>query len=55
MSREVRTLWWIGQGALMFLVTLLAWRQLWFIPLSIGMIGIHLLGAVYSQYIQEED
>lgn len=53
--REVRTLWWIGQGILMFLMTLPVWMHSYFIPLSVGMVGIHLLGAIYSQYVQEED
>ena len=55
MEREVRTLWWLGQGMLMFLMTLPAWMNTLFIPLSTGLVGLHLLGAIYSQYIQEED
>ena len=55
MIREVRTLWWIGQGILMFSMTLPVWMHSYFIPLSVGMVGVHLLGAVYSQYVQEED
>ena len=51
MQREIRTLWWLGQG----LVTILL--SLYFdLPyVALGFFVVHALGAYYSQFIQEEE
>lgn len=50
MQREIRSLWWLGQGTLLFLILVangfffLGWISM----------GVHVWGAIYSQFIQEE-
>lgn len=51
MQREIRTLWWLIQGVLMFLV--LAFSG--FVMIGWILTLVHAAGAIYSQFIQEEE
>jgi len=49
MQRKTRTLWWCAQGALLFLILV---TNGFFVLGWISM-GVHVWGAIYSQFIQE--
>lgn len=51
MERETRSLWWIMQGSIVWLMSLI-FGQFW---LGILLFGVHGVGAFCSQYIQGED
>ena len=50
MQREIRTLWWILQGLLMFLILAFSGFVMFGWILSL----VHAAGAIYSQFIQAE-
>ena len=49
MQREIRTLWWLAQGTLLFLILV---ANGFFVIGGIS-VGVHVGGAIYSQFIQE--
>lgn len=51
MQREIRTLWWCGQGLLLFLILVVNG----FVFLGWLSMLVHVGGAIYSQFIQEEE
>ncbi len=51
MQREIRTLWWCAQGTLLFLILVANG----FVFLGWGFMLVHIGGAIYSQFIQEEE
>lgn len=55
MTREARTLWWISQGILIFLTIWFYWPDQSLFPINCGLLGLHMAGAFYSQFIQDED
>ena len=50
MQRELRTLWWLAQGTLLLLILV---ANGFFVFSGISM-GVHVGGAIYSQFIQAE-
>ena len=50
MSREVRTLWWCGQGLLIFLIAAILFGE---IIVGVLLCTSNFLAAIYSQFIQE--